>query len=318
MIRRVAVVALLAAGVLAVPAPAWAAPVATASLQGNILSYKAGVGQANRVTMSGSEAAGFVVTDVVTITPGPGCTRTAATRVVCRGPIDTALAVLGDRDDTAKVTLVSTFHVIHGEAGRDTLTAGPAVWSLLDGGDGDDHLIGGTGHDRLQGGAGADVMEGGSAAPGGRADSDIADYHGRTESIWANLNGDADDGAIGEGDRIATDVEALSGGSGNDFLVGDDRPNTLYGMNGDDWLYGFGGDDDLDGGDLGADYVFGGPGNDRMWGYGGADSMYGEEGDDTLRGGAGYDHLDGNAGSDDCDPGADDATIVDCRRVTLP
>ena len=62
----------------------------------------------------------------------------------------------------------------------------------------------------------------------------------------------ADDGEAGENDRIATDVENLTGGSANDRLTGSAGSNVLNGGTGNDVL---------DGG-LGADLILGGAGTD--------------------------------------------------------
>jgi Ca2+-binding RTX toxin-like protein len=53
--------------------------------------------------------------------------------------------------------------------------------------------------------------------------------------------------AGGEGDRIATDVENLIGGSGDDTIVGNLGDNQLEGGGGNDTIFGVGGDDVLDG-----------------------------------------------------------------------
>ncbi|MCE9578987.1 MAG: hypothetical protein K8W52_38035 [Deltaproteobacteria bacterium] len=58
----------------------------------------------------------------------------------------------------------------------------------------------------------------------------------------------------GEGDRIATDVEDLIGGSGDDTIVGNAADNQLEGGAGADTLFGAGGDDLLDG-NAGADIL---------------------------------------------------------------
>jgi hypothetical protein len=56
--------------------------------------------------------------------------------------------------------------------------------------------------------------------------------------VTANLDGAADDGEAGENDSIASDVEDLIGGTGNDALTGDLAANTLTGNSGDDVLNG--------------------------------------------------------------------------------
>ncbi|QUM71321.1 calcium-binding protein [Sphingopyxis granuli] len=67
-----------------------------------------------------------------------------------------------------------------------------------------------------------------------------------------------------------SEVEAVYGGFGNDFLWGSDRPDVIHG----------------------------GPGNDDIYGDAGDDKLFGGAGDDNLQGGAGADYLDGGEGFD--------------------
>lgn len=85
--------------------------------------------------------------------------------------------------------------------------------------------------------------------------------------------------------------------NGNDWLVGDDSGNTIYGLGGDDNIWGYGGNDWLVGGS-GNDIVVGGDGGDSLWGEAGDDWLYGEFGDDVLVGEDGNDGLVAGAGDD--------------------
>jgi Ca2+-binding RTX toxin-like protein len=84
-------------------------------------------------------------------------------------------------------------------------------------------------------------------------------------------------------------------------IIGDNRPNVLFGTVDDDVINGLGDDDVLDGG-AGKDFMNGGEGDDTLDGAGGNDFINGNEGDDTLDGGegarAGKDTLNGQAGDD--------------------
>lgn len=80
----------------------------------------------------------------------------------------------------------------------------------------------------------------------------------------------------------------LSGGDGND---------TLIGSSGADHLYGDAGNDVLKGGD-GDDLMYGGAGKDKLVGGKGADRLIGDDGKDTLQGGGGNDFLMGGSGND--------------------
>jgi large repetitive protein len=71
----------------------------------------------------------------------------------------------------------------------------------------------------------------------------------------------------------------LTGGDGDDLLIGTPFDDIIEGRNGDDVLLGRGGNDTIDGG-RGDDRLDGGRGNDRLTG---------SEGRDLLRGGTGRD-----------------------------
>lgn len=205
------------------------------------------------------------------------------------------------------------------------------------GGDANDILIGDSGANELDGNGGADTLNGLTGADylvGGNG-FDTVDYSDRVSSIVADLDGAADDGASGEGDRIETDVEAIIGGSGADVLDGNNGPNTLNGGPGDDVLGGALGGDTLIGGPgvdsvsyvtrLGdvtvtldgvaddgesgegdnvwpdVENVSGGLGDDVIRGSSVANTLLGGPGDDLLDGGGGADLLSGGIGIDTVD-----------------
>ncbi len=74
-------------------------------------------------------------------------------------------------------------------------------------------------------------------------------------------------------------IENAKGGSGDDFILGNEAKNTLKGNNGKDTLKG----------EKNNDKLFGGKGNDKL---------FGGKGDDKLEGGKGNDKLKGNSGND--------------------
>lgn len=234
---------------------------------------------------------------------------------------------------------------ISGTAGPDFLfgTAGPDVIAGLgdkdeiDGAGGADFICGGDGDDLLTGGAGSDQLIGG---PG----TDRANYEASTGDVSANLtggtgdDGSAEDGPVGSRDSIATDVELLNGGEGNDVLVGNSGLNRLDGLGGNDTLDGREGSDDLRGYDgidtvtyasrsaavtanlaggigddgsnvdgaagardnIGADVerLVGGSGGDTLVGNSAANMLTGGVGNDALSGLAGNDRLVGGSGND--------------------
>lgn len=91
--------------------------------------------------------------------------------------------------------------------------------------------------------------------------------------------------------------DTVYGGAGKDWVLGASGNDKLYGGSGADTLHGGSGDDRLYGGS-GADVLDGGRGNDRLTGEAGNDDLSGREGNDTLRAGAGNDYLFGDSGKD--------------------
>ena len=91
--------------------------------------------------------------------------------------------------------------------------------------------------------------------------------------------------------------ENVSGGAGNDTLIGDDNVNSLSGGDGDDSLNGLGANDLLLG-ELGNDVLRGGAGNDSLDGGIGNDSVFGDADDDSILISLGDDSLNGGAGTD--------------------
>jgi hypothetical protein len=103
--------------------------------------------------------------------------------------------------------------------------------------------------------------------------------------VRVDLDDIADDGEVGEGDNVGSNVEVVVGGAGDDVLAGSDGSNILYGRAGDDVLHGKQGGDHLYGA-AGDDRIWGGRGRDFLNGGGGADSLFARDRrPDTLRGG---------------------------------
>jgi Ca2+-binding RTX toxin-like protein len=307
---------------LMVAGPAEAATAGTAAVVGTTVQYTAAGSKTNTVTATRS---GRVVTidDKVTVKAGKGCkaVKGDVTKVRCttaRTPTRIVVS-LGDRNDTLvnksdlrvnayggggndTLTGGSGDDYLDGGAGHDRLTGaagndridGKSGNDRLDGGRGFDELIGYSGNDRVYGGPDADNLHEGNDPSGpdadflsGGAGDDSVLYHLRDKAVTADADGViGDDGTKGERDTIATDVETLYGGFGNDKLKGTARRNILLGGDGNDNLTGLGGDDVLDGG-RGADLLDGGPGDDDLTG----DEDY--EGSpvwaDVIRGGSGND-----------------------------
>ena len=268
------------------------------------IQYAADAGERNVVTTR-LERSAFVVRDEAGARAGQGCTATADPREVRCGVRERVGAVsmrLGDGDDRVDAERAS-----------------------VEGGDGDDTIIVREGF--VRGGPGRDVLRG-STVNGGPGADDLTgatvSYGGHTEPIRADLDGEADDGAAGEGDRIDATVSVVVGGAGDDVLVGDHRPNQLEGGAGRDRIDGGDGHDVLGGG-AGPDTVTGGDGDDVLVGPGGADVydvpvqgegpdardvLDGGRGRDGLRGGPGLDLLVGGDDGDTVEGGEDGADVA--------
>ncbi|HKF85425.1 MAG TPA: calcium-binding protein, partial [Candidatus Limnocylindrales bacterium] len=144
-----------------------------------------------------------------------------------------------------------------------------------------------------------DIPNGSDDFRGGEG-NDTVTYANRSAAIAVSNNGAADDGSTEEHDLVRPDVEAVVGGSGDDYLVGGPGPDNLDGGRGADRVEGGDGDDSLSGGaeDGGADRLTGGSGADSLRGGAGADVLNGGAGPDTLAGGGGSDTIAGEGGDD--------------------
>lgn len=225
----------------------------------------------------------------------------------------------------AQGDIITAFENATGGAGNDSLVGSDNVANLLSGGAGGDNLYGLSGDDTLIGGAGADKLDGGAGI-------DTASYAGAAGAVVVRLWNATGAGGDAQGDTF-TSIENVTGGNGNDSLVGTDGvANVLSGGAGSDNLYGLSGDDTLIGGGA-ADRLDGGAGNDtasyagssgavvvRLWnstgagadaqgdaltsienvtGGNGNDSLVGSDGiANVLSGGVGSDNLYGLSGND--------------------
>jgi hypothetical protein len=183
--------------------------------------------------------------------------------------------------------------ILRGEADNDRVFGGDGSDLVVSGGEGNDDVNGGNGDDVVSGDDDAvnAVSTPGSDVIAGGAGRDRVKYDSSPQGVTVDLDGETgDDGAPGEGDTVAADVEDIRGSWHDDTLTGSDGPNLLDGYLGDDVLIGGGGQDD----------VRGFTGNDELW----------------LR--------DGGQDSGDCYSGSDRAivdpedTLTACEVVELP
>lgn len=171
---------------------------------------------------------------------------------------------------------------ILGGSGGDNLLGG-AGDDLVIGGNGDDGVTGDAGNDRLIGGFGNDEASGGDGNDtfiasvdqdgsdhfAGGAGTDTADYSARNNLVPVallslSLDGIRNDGQPGEGDLLDADVENVKGGTGPNFIVGNNLANTLQGGQSPDTILGadgIAGNDVITGGGLGGDLCTSDPGD---------------------------------------------------------
>ncbi len=131
---------------------------------------------------------------------------------------------------------------VTGGLAADRLDGSSAANTLV-GYKGDDTLRGGGGNDTLDGQSGADSLSGG-------ANTDRVLYASRTLPATVDIDGVSDDGTTEDvsgtrRDNVMTDVESITGGSGDDTLTGNAFANTLDGGKGADTLSGLDGADSL-------------------------------------------------------------------------
>ena len=273
--------------------------------------YVAEPGETNDVTITVSGYEFTIVDPGATISVGPGCNSVSPGEATCStGHFDVRVEVrLGDGNDALSLADDSGegYGAYFGAGGNDTIVGfgGPFSFERLWGGAGNDTLRGRAGVDTLDGGPGADVMSGGTSREpsffGFFPHNDLVTYANRSDPVFADADGVADDGEASEGDLIKRDVEVIRGGSGDDVLGGETINVRTY-FEGGKYRYGmelWGGDgNDVLRGWHSHDYLLGGNGNDVLLGEGSGDALLGDRGNDRLVGGRGRDRLFGGRGDD--------------------
>lgn len=319
---RTALVAAAALGAgLAAP---HAAQAATVEVVGDHIEYRAAAGELNQLDLGQSGSTYAIADRVSNVFAGAGCQPAGTRRVHCSlNGVRFVSIDLGDRNDS-----VDSIGDLPG-------FATPSVQQVLIGGIGDDFMIAGTGQNTLDGQAGNDTLFGFSGPdnmngregndtliPGtgrdvvvGAAGRDRVSYVTHPAPVVVSVDGAANDGAAGEGDNVAADVEELEGSGGNDVLAGNELVNRFFGSPGNDtYIGGAGNDDYLASSDPGADTFHGGAGTVDAVSYSGRsqaivvnldgqanDGTSAVEGDnvmpdvESVSGGQGADFLFGNA-----------------------
>jgi Ca2+-binding RTX toxin-like protein len=151
----------------------------------------------------------------------------------------------GDDDDTMSGGAGNDN--LAGGAGNDSVRGADATGIGLDGGDG---LDGGAGNDSLNGEGGDDTLVGGdgSDSMAGGPGVDRTTYERIRAPVVVTLDDQADDGQLGEGDNVGSDVEDVNGGDDENTLTGSGAPNTLQAGTGEDYVDGASATDTLIGG----------------------------------------------------------------------
>lgn len=194
-------------------------------------------------------------------------------------------------------------NIIDGGAGDDFIFAGTGA-DVVHGGDDVDDIYGMSGGDFLFGDAGGDRIYGDGSADTKTVFYTPGERHGKD----VISGGAGNDTLLGQGND-----DEVYGGAGNDKIWGDDRSNadTPPRSHGEDHLDGGDGDDTLIGGAW-SDEILGGTGDDKLYGdagpidpknplpvqYHGDDHLDGGEGNDLLKGEGGNDHMVGGSGQD--------------------
>ena len=293
---------------------ATAAHAATVSASGGVLTFVAAAGESNFVqfVLVDQGAPGqFIGVDTGggALTVGSGCTPVGldwlpvppagASRANC-GNVTSANVSLGDMDDIAWLGTRRTAQdpqvaaVLNGGPGNNALLGGPLTDSI-DGGPGNDEIDGWQGSDTLVGGIGGDSFSlaecsgspclptTGSDTVSGGDGIDSASYNSDI-GVTVTLDGNANDGAVGENDNVGADIENLVGTRAADVLSGNDQPNVIDGGGGDggqagDTLNGLGGNDTLHTNNPFRSTLNGDGGDDRLFS---ARTLNGGDGDDLL------------------------------------
>jgi Ca2+-binding RTX toxin-like protein len=298
--------------------------------------FLAGAGEVNHVTMT-QEGSVVVTRDRVPLAAGRGCEALAdgAVRCTVTAGLTSSLRVsLGDGHDSARLE-GGQWATLHGGPGNDHLAGLPDGSNTFQGGTGSDRMVGGSASDGFSAGAspdGADTMIGGSPEPGSAwPEYDSVNYERRGKGVRVDLDGDRDDGAVGEHDLVGADIEVVGGSKGDDVLTGGPASDRLDGHDGRDLITGRGGTDYLVGDHLvidrsrSADRILGGTGDDVLTGGAGGDRLAGGPGDDTIYAGPGADRVrtrDDAADTVICGSGRDtllldslDFPRPDCERL---
>ncbi|HEY4634774.1 MAG TPA: calcium-binding protein, partial [Candidatus Limnocylindrales bacterium] len=212
--------------------------------------------------------------------------------------------------DLSGVTDTAISFELEGGIGNDLIKAGAGV-ALIRGGAGDDEIHGSDSADIIIAGLGNDTVDG----------------KGGNDLIFADDGTIEEDGLSFKGSGFGGGADTVTGGEGDDVIVGGGGNDQLDAGAGDDRVFGDGVLVQLDvASDFlsfavedvsetssatgGADTITAGAGDDLVWAGGGNDNVTGGEGNDIIRGEHGFDILTGDAGDDHITGGLNDDQIT--------
>lgn len=246
-----------------------------------------------------------------------------------RGGDGADIVVGGTEDDT--ITGGAGNDILYGDAGTDDIQGGAGADTIYLGA-GSDTVDAGDDADTITfiDGFGTDIVAGGE----GGTDTDLIDLQYLTTGVDVTFTGD-EAGTISTGVDTATFTEiehirltgqddsfdgslstsymGVAGGAGNDQITGGSGDDILLGELGNDTIDGGGGGDSILGG-IGIDDIHGGDGDDTIAGGVGADTLHGDAGDDTFT-------IEDGFGNDDIfggEAGETGGDTIDLSAVTVP
>jgi Ca2+-binding RTX toxin-like protein len=187
-----------------------------------------GAGGDSKVTVGDMDDGGGVLVIIgaggVTVTAEDGLSRLTIT------------GTAGDDTATGSATADNT---MDGGGGNDDLTGGAAE-DDIDGGEGDDTLEAGDGDDEVDGGEGDDTIVGGHGGGNDRyrggAGFDRVTYASAALGVFVDLAAGTATGAEIGSDTLS-EIEAVTGGSGDDRIGGNAANNALDGAAGNDTAF---------------------------------------------------------------------------------
>ena len=131
--------------------------------------------------------------------------------------------------------------VIYGEAGNDTIRGGVGI----------DTIYGGANNDLIYGGIDGDVVYGDNGVGNIAGTSDTLDFSDLSSALVIDMV----NGTVNTTASTFSEIENITGGSGDDQITGDSNANTLKGSAGNDTIFTSDGIDFIDGGSGTADVV---------------------------------------------------------------